>query len=101
MSKIQVLTDSDFHSIVDGQDVVMVKFGATWCGPCKALAPIIDQLAGEVTYPVYEVDVDDAMDIATEFKIRGVPTVIVFKNGQVHKRISGLTTKDVLLKLFE
>ncbi len=101
MSNIKSLTDSDFHSTVDSQELVLVKFGATWCGPCKALAPIIEQLAGEVSYPVYEVDVDDAMDVASEFKIRGVPTVIVFKNGQVHKRLSGLTTKENLLKLFE
>lgn len=101
MSKIKSLTDSDFHSTVDSQELVLVKFGATWCGPCKALAPVLDQIAEEVPYPVYDVDVDEAMDIAVELKIRGVPTVIAFKKGAVHKRLTGLTSKENILKLAE
>lgn len=101
MSKIKSLTDSNFHSTVDNLDVVLIKFGADWCGPCKALAPILEQVANEVSYPVFEVDVDDAMDIAAEYKIRGVPTLLVLKKGQLHARHSGLTTKENILKLAE
>jgi len=101
MSKLKVLTDSDFHSTVDSQDLVLVKFSATWCGPCKALAPVVDKIAEEVSYPIYEVDIDDAMDVAAEFKIRGVPTLIAFKNGKVHNRLSGVASKENILKLAE
>ncbi len=99
MSKIKSLTDSDFHSTVDSLDVVMIKFGASWCGPCKALAPILEQVADEASFPIYDVDVDDAMDIAVEYKIRSVPTIIVLKKGLLHASHCGMTTKEKVLKL--
>jgi thioredoxin 1 len=101
MSKIKSLTDSDFHSAVDSAEVAMVDFGAEWCRPCKMLEPIMDAIAEEVSHSVFKVDVDEAGDLAQEFRIMSVPTVIVFKNGQVHKRFSGLTSKENILKLFE
>ncbi len=101
MSKIKNLTDSNFHSSIDDKEIVMVDFGAEWCQPCKALEPLMDQLSEEVPHPIFKVDVDEVSDISREYKIMSVPTVIVFKNGQVHKRFSGLTSKQNLLKLFE
>lgn len=101
MSKIKSLTDNDFHSAVNNAETVMVDFGAEWCRPCKMLEPIMDQIATEVPHSVFKVDVDDAGTLAQEFKIMSVPTVIVFRNGQIHKRFSGLTSKENLLKLFE
>lgn len=101
MSKVTSLTDSDFHSAVDNKEFALVDFGAEWCSPCKALEPIIEQIATEVAYPVFKVDVDECGVISKEFKIMSVPTLIVFKNGQIYKRFSGFTSKANILKLFE
>jgi thioredoxin 1 len=101
MSKIKNLTDSDFHLAVDNAEIAMVDFGAEWCRPCKMLEPIMNQISEEVSHSVFKVDVDEGSGLAQEFKIMSVPTVIVFRNGQIHKRFSGLTSKENLLKLFE
>ncbi len=78
----------------------VVDFSATWCGPCKALAPAIDKLANDYAgkAKVFSMDVDKAQAIATTFGIRGVPTVIFFKNGAEADRIVGLVGYDVLSK---
>jgi len=102
MSKIKSLTDNDFNSEITKAETVMVDFGAEWCGPCRMLEPLLEKLSEEIPQPIYRVDVDENADkIVSEYKIMSVPTIIVFKNGQVHKRFSGLTSKENLLKLFE
>ena len=80
--KVKVFNDSNFDSEVLGSTVpVLVDFTASWCGPCKALAPIIDQVAGELEgkATVGKLDVDDSPVTAGKFGVRGVPTVMVFK----------------------
>lgn len=79
---------------------VVVDFSATWCGPCKALAPLIDKLAAAYAgkAKVFAVDVDKANALATKFGIRGVPTVIFFKNGVKTSHIVGLVPYEYLEK---
>lgn len=102
MSKVNVLVESDFDEIVLGSDQpVMVDFSADWCRPCKALEPIMDSLAEDIPHKVFKVDIDDCVTLTNKYKIMSVPTVIVFKNGQIHKRFVGVTNKEALLKLFE
>jgi thioredoxin 1 len=81
----------------------LVDFTATWCGPCKALAPIVDQIANELgdKVKVGKLDVDDSPLTAGKYGVRGVPTVMVFKNGQRSAQHVGLTTKQKLLALVE
>jgi len=96
--------DANFDSEVLKADLpVLVDFGATWCGPCKALAPIVDKLADETVgkYKVVKVDIDDSPAVAQRYGIRGVPTLIVFKNGQKAGQHVGTTNKETLLKLLE
>src|SRR5215218_4358310 len=99
---VQTFNEMNFESEVLKSDVpVLVDFTATWCGPCKALAPIIDKVADEFEgkVKVGKVDIDDAAAIATKYGIRSVPTVLVFKNGEKTAQNVGLTTRDKLVGL--
>jgi thioredoxin 1 len=96
------LNDANFDNEVNTSDKpVLVDFGATWCGPCKILAPIVEKLADEYAgkYKVCKVDIDEAPSVAAKFGIRGVPTVLVFKNGQKTGQHVGVTNKETLLKM--
>ena len=80
---------------------VLVDFTATWCGPCKALAPIVDQVAEELEgqIKVGKVDIDESPGTASKYGIRGVPTLLVIQNGEVKTQHVGLTTKAKLIAL--
>lgn len=101
-AKVRVFNDDNFDQEVLKSDVpVIVDFTATWCGPCKALAPIIEQLATELDGKarVGKLDVDEAPTTAGKYGIRGVPTIMVFKQGQRAAQHVGLTTKQKLVEL--
>ena len=102
--KVQVFNDLNFEQeVVNSSVPVLVDFTATWCGPCKALAPIIDQIAGDLDgkVKVGKLDVDDSPVTAGKYGVRGVPTVMVFHKGQRAAQHVGLTTKQKLLTLVE
>jgi thioredoxin 1 len=93
------LTDSTFDEVVHGSDVpVLVDFWAPWCGPCKMMAPIVDEIANEYAgrAKICKINTDDARDSAIEFGISAIPTTILFKDGQVQKKWVGLTGKKEL-----
>jgi thioredoxin 1 len=95
-------TDGNFESEVLGSSVpVLVDFTATWCGPCKALAPIVDKVADEFEgkIKVGKLDIDANQEITRKYGVRSVPTVLIFKNGQKAEQHVGLTTRDKLVKL--
>ena len=100
--KVHTFTDLNFDKeVLSAEGPVLVDFTATWCGPCKALAPIIDQVAEELdgTVKVGKLDVDECPVTAGKFGVRGVPTVMVFKGGQRSAQHVGLTTKAKLVEL--
>ncbi len=95
-------TEQNFDSVVLGSDTpVLVDFTATWCGPCKALAPIVEKLADEFEgkVKVGKLDIDANPHITAKYGVRSVPTVLVFKGGQKIGQHMGLTTRDKLVKL--
>ena len=90
------LTDAQFDSVVNGSDVpVLVDFWAPWCGPCKMIAPVIEELADEYAgrAKICKVNTDDNRDAAVDFGIQSIPTLILFSGGQIVNKWVGLTGK--------
>ena len=99
---VQAFNETNFESEVLKSDVpVLVDFTATWCGPCKALAPIVEKLADEFEGKVRvgKLDIDASPGIAQKYGVRSVPTVLIFKGGQKAGQHVGLTTRDKLVSL--
>lgn len=98
------LYNDNFESEVINSDIpVLVDFWATWCQPCRMLAPIIEEIADEYDgkISVGKVNVDEASDLAVKYGVMSIPTVIAFKNGVEINRSVGLTTKENLLDLLK
>lgn len=97
------LTDASFESEVNGSSTpVLVDFWAPWCGPCRMISPLIDEIAAEKagSVKVGKVNVDDNPQTAARFRIQAIPTILIFKNGEMKEQITGLTSKaDLVAKL--
>ena len=100
---IKTVTDQNFQSeVARPGSLVLLDFTATWCGPCKALAPILESVAQEYVgkVQVAKLDIDDSPETPLRFNIRGVPTVILFKDGKEVGRSVGLAPKASIVKMF-
>ncbi len=96
--EIKHLNGEEFKEFVNNKELRIVDFYATWCPPCKMLAPIMDELAEEADgYQVAKLDIDQEIDVANEFGVMSIPTIIFFKEGQEIQRLVGFRNKDELL----
>ena len=98
------ITDGNFKDVVlDSDKVVLVDFWATWCGPCKMIAPIVDELHDELEGKavIGKVNVDDNSESSTNYGVRNIPTLLVFKNGEVVDKLVGAVPKSQILEKLE
>lgn len=98
------LTDSNFKKeVLESETPVVVDFWATWCGPCRMVAPVIEEIAQEYAgkVKVGKVDVDENSRIASEFGIMSIPTIMIFKNGKVMKQMVGALSKGQLKAMID
>ena len=100
-NSVMEVTDSNFEqSVLKSEQPVLVDFWATWCGPCKAIAPIVDEVATSYNgkAKVYKMDVDKNNSTPMRYGVRGIPTLLIFKNGQVAEQIVGYVPKETIEK---
>ena len=103
MAEIRITKDNFESEVLDSKVPVLVDFWATWCGPCMMLAPTIEEIAEEyaATAKVGKVNVDEEPELASMFGIMSIPTVMVFKNGEVTATSVGVKPKDALVALLK
>ena len=96
----QVISSEEFNNLVEHvEGIAVVDFFATWCGPCKMLAPVFQEVGNELEGKAnfYKIDIDQSLDIARQFSVSTVPTVIIFRNGEPIERLVGFMPKENLL----
>jgi thioredoxin 1 len=101
MGSITTLTDATFDEVVGASDKpVLVDFWAEWCGPCKAIAPILEELAVEQAdkFAIAKLNVDENVATATKFSVMSIPTLLLFKNGEIVGRFVGAKPKGAMLQ---
>ena len=100
---IKEVTASELNELLNHKRVVLADFSATWCPPCRAMAPIVDRLAARFSgrAGVVKVDVDQAGELASTYGVRGIPTFLLFADGQVVERVVGATSEAALTVLIE
>tara|TARA_B100000925_G_scaffold289841_1_gene273668 strand:- start:6773 stop:7096 length:324 start_codon:yes stop_codon:yes gene_type:complete len=104
MSTVSPLTTSEFEEkVLKADKPVLVDFWAEWCGPCKTLLPVIDEVASDLgeNANIFKVNVDENGDLAQKYGVRGIPTLIFFKNGEAAKTLVGVQPKDEIKKSLE
>ncbi len=100
MSEMQYVTEADFQSeVLNSSEPVLVDFTATWCQPCKMLDPVVKQLAQEWQgkVKVVKLDADQNPNIMVQYGVMGIPTLMLFKSGEIKDRVTGYQTKDKLV----
>jgi thioredoxin 1 len=93
-----ILDSNNFDDTINSNPVVIVDFWADWCGPCKQIAPILEEISNEYNTVIGKVDVDANTELASKYDIKSIPTIVVFEDGKPVKNIIGAMPKHVFLK---
>lgn len=102
MSALKITKDNFQTEVLDAKGTVLVDFWASWCGPCKMIGPIIDQIADERTdIKVGKINVDEEQELAVQFKVMSIPTLLVFKDGKVVNQSLGAKPKAAILSMLD
>jgi thioredoxin 1 len=102
MSELVNLNKESFDKVISSKEkTLIIDFWAPWCGPCKALSPVLEELSSEMSDQVgiYKVNVDDNTELAQEHGVQSIPTLLVYKNGSLSETIVGLKTKEELIEI--
>ena len=102
MKPIEITRDNFTEEVVNSPVPVLIDLWAPWCGPCRAMSPVIDEIAESAEgFKVGKVNVDEQMEIAASLRVRSIPTLVVFKNGEVAARTIGVQSKEEVLALLD
>ena len=102
MAALKITKENFQTEVLETQGTVLVDFWASWCGPCKMIGPIIDQIADERTdVKVGKINVDEEQELAVQFKVMSIPTLLVFKDGKVVNQSLGAKPKAAILSMLE
>jgi thioredoxin 1 len=94
---MEIINKNNFEEKI-ASGVVLVDFFATWCGPCRMLSPVLEDVSENTTAKFYKVDIDKSEDLAREYGIMVVPTMVIFKNGEMQEKFSGYMQKEYILE---
>lgn len=99
--EIEVMNEEEFKKLIDSKELTVVDFFATWCGPCRMLSPILEEIADEMKdeFKFGKIDIDENFDIAKTYGIMSVPTLVLFKDNKVVDKIVGLKSKNQILEI--
>lgn len=100
MSAININKNNFQNEIMDSEKTVLLDFGAPWCAPCRMVVPVIEEIAGErPDIKVGKINVDEQPELASEFSIMSIPTLVVMKNGKIVQQVSGARPKKAILEM--
>lgn len=99
---VMIVSKSNFEQIKSSEKTVLLDFYADWCGPCRMVSPLVDEIAEEnPSYLVGKINVDDEPELAEEFGVSSIPTLVVMKNGEIKSQVSGARPKPQILAMLE
>ena len=93
-----IVTDASFNEVINSNPLVLIDFWAEWCGPCKQMAPILDEIEKEQNLPVGKLNVDENTEKSQEYSVSSIPTMVLFKDGNPVHTVVGAKPKHILLK---